>query len=89
MEQYKYFICPALERLYGRKYETNSQIFDLTGGGLTKFTSRGMINLIKLSSKVTQDYYPETMGVTYVVNAPFSFRAVWAIIKGFLDERTR
>jgi len=28
------------------------------------------------------------MGATYVCNAPFSFRACWSLIKGFMDERT-
>ena len=29
------------------------------------------------------------MGRAFIVNAPFIFSALWAIIKGFLDERTR
>ena len=29
------------------------------------------------------------MGATFVINAPMIFSAVWAIIKGFLDEKTR
>ena len=38
---------------------------------------------------MAQDYYPETMGAVYVVNAPLLFSALYAIVKGFLDERTR
>jgi hypothetical protein len=29
------------------------------------------------------------MGQMFIVNAPFLFTGVWAIVKGFLDERTR
>lgn len=25
----------------------------------------------------------------YIVNAPFIFTAIWAIVKGFIDEKTR
>lgn len=42
-----------------------------------------------MASKVGSDYYPEIMGQCLVVNAPMIFTGVWAIVKGFLDEKTR
>lgn len=39
--------------------------------------------------KLSQDYYPELLFRLYIVNAPVIFRAVWAIIKHYLDEKTR
>jgi len=42
-----------------------------------------------MGAKIAQDFYPETMGACFVVNAPMLFSFLWAIIKGFLDERTR
>ena len=47
------------------------------------------MNLLKMSASVAQDYYPETMGAAYVINAPTLFSVLWAIVKNFLDERTR
>ena len=35
------------------------------------------------------DYYPEVMGNTLLINAPYVFSGVWSVVKGFLDERTR
>ena len=29
------------------------------------------------------------MGQLYIINAPMLFTGVWAIVKGFLDEKTR
>ena len=29
------------------------------------------------------------MGIMYIVNAPMIFTGIWAIVKGFLDEKTR
>lgn len=29
------------------------------------------------------------MGATFIVNAPLLFSGVWAVVKGFLDEKTR
>ena len=51
--------------------------------------SRQSLRLLKMGAKIAQDYYPETMGACYVVNAPMLFSFLWSIVKGFLDERTR
>ena len=73
----------------GNHIESTCQIFDLTDGNITKLMSRDCLRLLKLGAKIAQDYYPETMGACWVVNAPFLFYALYAIVKGFLDERTR
>ena len=61
---------------------------DLNGGSM-KILSKKVYGLIQLASKVGQDYYPEIMGQMFIVNAPMLFTGVWAVVKGFLDERTR
>lgn len=48
-----------------------------------------MTDFVKYASKIAQDYYPEIMGKMLVINAPMTFTAIWAIIKGWLDEKTR
>ena len=35
------------------------------------------------------DCYPEIMGNLFVTNAPMVFSGIWAVCKGFLDEKTR
>ena len=44
-------------------------------------------NFVKAFIKTASDNYPETIYKTYIINAPFIFRTVWAFIKAFLDER--
>ena len=73
----------------GEKRETACTIFDIAGKGLTSFMTKDMKKLLESSSKAASDFYPETMGNTFIVNAPMSFRAIWAVVKGFLDEKTR
>ena len=88
-EWFRYHINPACSRAAGRPIESTCQIFDLTDGNVGKLMSRNCLALLKMGAKVAQDYYPETMGACYVVNAPMLFSALYAIVKGFLDERTR
>jgi len=88
-ENFKRVYYPISSHVAGRNIESTCQIFDLRDGTMSKLASRNCINLLKMGAKVAQDYYPETMGLCFVVNAPMTFVALWAIIKGFLDERTR
>ena len=45
--------------------------------------------VIKMLVHLLQDHYPERLGVVYVVNMPWAFRAAWRIILPLLDERTK
>jgi hypothetical protein len=51
--------------------------------------NKRVYGLVQIASKIGQDYYPEIMGQMFIVNAPMLFTGVWAIVKGFLDEKTR
>jgi hypothetical protein len=43
---------------------------------------------VMAASSIGQDRYPECMGKFYIINAPWAFSAVWAMIKPWLDEVT-
>lgn len=60
----------------------------MTHGSMGTLNKR-VYGLVKLAAQVGSDYYPECMGNCFVVNAPMLFAGVWAIVKGFLDEKTR
>jgi uncharacterized membrane protein len=42
-----------------------------------------------MAAKLSQNYYPEILYKLYIVNTPVVFRALWAIIKTFIDKKTR
>lgn len=63
-------------------------ITDLSGFAISSMNSK-VYGFIQKASKITQDYYPETMGQMCMVNAPWTFTAVWKIVQGWLDEKTR
>jgi len=79
---------PSCSAISGVRVEQGLNILDLNGGSM-KILSKKVYGLIQLASKIGQDYYPEIMGQMFIVNAPLLFTGVWAIVKGFLDERTR
>jgi len=57
--------------------------------GTMKMVSKKVYGFVKLAASIGSDYYPEIMGNMYIVNAPMFFTGVWAVVKGFIDEKTR
>lgn len=79
---------PACSAIAGQRIEQGLNVLDLTGGSM-KILSKKVYALIQLATRVGSDYYPEIMGQTLIINAPMFFSGVWAVIKSFLDEKTR
>jgi hypothetical protein len=86
-ERQRYYIYPVCSNLTGRKIETNFTIIDLKGGS-SSLLSPSVQGFIKIASQICQDYYPETLGVMYVVNVSWLIKAGWWVIKAFLDAKT-
>ena len=79
---------PACSAVAGQRIEQGLTVLDLHGGS-TKILSKKVYGMIQLASKIGSDYYPEIMGQCFIVNAPMLFTGVWAVVKGFIDEKTR
>jgi hypothetical protein len=77
---------PACSAAIGHPVETSCTILDLYNVGLTNFYR--VKDYVSQAAKIGQDRYPETMGKFYIINAPWAFSAVWAVIKPWLDEVT-
>lgn len=77
---------PACSKACGHPVETVCTILDLGGVSLSNFYR--VKDYVSAASSIGQDRYPETMGKFYIINAPWAFSAVWAIIKPWLDEVT-
>jgi hypothetical protein len=77
---------PASSRAVGHPVETFCTILDLKDVGLANFYN--VKDYITAASRIGQDRYPEIMGKFYIINAPWTFQAVYSVIKVFLDEVT-
>lgn len=78
----------ACSKRVGGVIETTLTILDLQGVGLS-ILGGTLRNFIKLAADIAQNYYPEMLGQMWLINTSFMFSAVWAIVKGFIDEKTR
>lgn len=79
---------PAASERLGYKIQQGLTILDMTGGSVTT-ANKQTYGLAQLAAQVGSDYYPEVMGNMFIVNAPMLFSGIWAVVKGFLDEKTR
>eukprot|EP00943_MAST-04B_sp_MAST-4B-sp1_P000632 g632.t1 len=85
MEYMSHRIADAKQR-YGSHVSQLTQIMDLQG--LTMFgDSRGM-TLFRDALEIDQNAYPEYLGNLFIINAPFVFRGMWSVIKGWVDPKT-
>lgn len=72
----------------GRLIDKMCNIVDVSGLSL-KSISPQALEIFKRVQKMDQQMYPETLAVTYVMNAPWAFRCIWKLIKVCLPQRER
>lgn len=80
-----FMVCSYIK---GKQVQQTFSILDITGFSIGMMNKQ-MYAFVGRASKIAQDYYPEQLGQLMICNAPMLFTGVWAIIKGWLDERTR
>lgn len=89
VSEYEEFLStrlPACSKATGKLVETSCTIMDLNGAGISTFYK--VKDYVSAASGIGQNNYPETMGLFFIVNAPYLFSTVWSFIKPWLDEVT-
>jgi len=77
---------PACSRKSGYLLETCCSVFDAKGVSLTSAPS--VYGYLQMATGISQNYYPERLGKLYIINAPWGFSTVFAVVKRFLDPVT-
>uniref|UniRef100_A0A7S2TMK1 CRAL-TRIO domain-containing protein n=1 Tax=Lotharella oceanica TaxID=641309 RepID=A0A7S2TMK1_9EUKA len=62
-------------------------VMDLAGMSYAP-DSKG-IAVFRSCMKIDQFFYPERLGTAFIINAPWLFTGVWAVVRHFLDARTQ
>jgi hypothetical protein len=78
---------PACSAVVKTPVEQSCTILDLHGIGITSLVGKTK-SFIKLASDIGQDYYPEMLGTMFLLNTGFFFKAVWSLVKSFIDPKT-
>jgi hypothetical protein len=81
---YKFRACSKMK---GTVVEQTFNITNLAGISLSMLTGNVKTMMQKLSN-IGRNYYPEILGKSFLINAPFIFSMMWGIVKGFLDVKT-
>lgn len=82
-------ILPACSKAAGREITTFTSILDLKGVGMTDMMSTNVYKMSSIASKMAQDYYPEFVHKSFVINAPMLFSGFFNLIKPLLNNRTQ
>lgn len=79
---------PSCSKSAGGLIEQSLTILDMDGIGMGILAGKTK-EFVKIASDIGQNYYPEMLGTMFLVNTSFFFSAVWSIVQGFIDEKTR
>ncbi len=82
------YIFPACSAVVQKPIEQSCTILDANEIGITSLVGP-IKGFLKLASDIGQDYYPEMLGKMTIVNVGFLFRAIWSMVKGFIDPKTQ
>jgi len=78
-----------LTQKIGARVSKHVYLLDMAGFDPTKHFSSAIQKKIQPLMKMASDIYPETLWTVWVINAPASFRFIWAIVRGWLDPLVR
>lgn len=79
---------PACSAKAGVHIEKSLTILDLKGVNPRSFAGK-VRHFAKEVTRIDQDHYPEHLGTMLIINTPIMFKAVWQVVKLWLDKKTQ
>ena len=84
-QEYSFARAEEKSKELGRNIDQFVNIVDLAG--LT-MSHRQCLKYMRTITALDQQYYPESLGKTFVINAPWIFPALWKLVKAMMDPVT-
>jgi hypothetical protein len=78
----------ACSQLKGSYIHSVCNIIDF-GGINSSILNKKLLAYVQETFKICQDYYPESLSESYILNANLLFRSFYSAVKIFLDAKTR
>lgn len=85
-QEYQIQRCAEQSQKLGKHIDSWTVIMDLKGLG---WSHKELMKFTQIISQIDQDYYPERLGQMFIVNPPWIFNALFAIVKPWLDPATK
>ena len=67
--------------------EKQTIVMDISG--LSMRPDKRGLDIFRETLRIDANFYPETLGHFFLINAPFTFRGLWAMIKFWIDPDSR
>ena len=87
-ERFAHIIYPLASQAAKKRIDSILVIYDLKGVNFSKFFDSNFKKFVKFLIGVVQDNYPEMLAKLIMVNVSVTFRAIWAVIKHWMDKQT-
>ncbi|KAJ4805818.1 Sec14p-like phosphatidylinositol transfer family protein [Rhynchospora pubera] len=81
---YRYPACSLAAK---KHIASTTMILDVKGVGLSNFSKPARELFVEIQ-KIDSNYYPETLNQLFIINAGSGFRALWRVLKAFLEAQT-
>ncbi|ORZ37524.1 CRAL-TRIO domain-containing protein [Catenaria anguillulae PL171] len=81
LQRHTVYLMETGRLLLKEPVETVTIVFNLGGFGMANMDN----NMVKFLINCLQSYYPESLGLCAIVNAPWIFSGIWKLIKPWLD----
>ena len=82
-------VFPIASRTAGRRIDQLFIIYDMRNINTAKLFDPKFQRFLKAMTTTVQSYYPELLGKLFVVNANLLVKSVWAIVRPWIDAKTR
>lgn len=87
-ERILFIELPILSGLFNKRIDRSTVILDLKNLKISKLFQKKFRLFIDAAVNVTSNYYPEMLGKSVFINAPFGAATAWSIIKQWMDPKT-
>jgi hypothetical protein len=82
-------ILPECSKAAGREITSVISIMDLNGVSISDLMSSNVRTMLSTASQLPQEYYPEIVYRSFIINSPMLFTTFYSVVKLFLDSRTK
>jgi hypothetical protein len=81
LQRHTVYLMETVRLALPKSVENVAIVFNMTGFGLKNMDNE----MVKFLISCLENYYPESLGVCLILNAPWIFQGVWKIISPWLD----